>query len=130
LFFHFLNSAPLIRIEHSFLFLQPAQLIKIEHDFFYFVELLFAFKMGVKYFRTGTMPMRSQHDAFFQIHHDSLVAAEMPCFRACGKIVRFYRNAVVWRATIFMSSPSCLLLSLHNTFDFTAMPSFVAPRYL
>jgi hypothetical protein len=51
-------------------------------------------------------------------------------FRACGKIVYFYRDVIFGRATIFLISPSCLLLSLHNTFDFTAMPSFVAPRYL
>jgi hypothetical protein len=85
--------------------------------------------MGVKNFRTGTMPMRSQHDAFFQIHHDSLVITEMPCFRACGKIACFYRAAFFCYFTIFMFSPRCHVLMCHDIFDFTESPSFVAPRY-
>jgi hypothetical protein len=32
-------------------------------------------------------------------------------------------------ATIFMSSPRCHLWLRHDNFDFTEMPSFVAPRY-
>jgi hypothetical protein len=34
-----------------------------------------------------------------------------------------------WTATIFWISPRCLLLLHHDIYDFTAMPSFVAPRY-
>ena len=87
--------------------------------------------MGVKYFRTGTMPMRSQHDAFFQIHHDSLVVTEMPCFCACGKIACFYRAALFPRLrqdSLFL--PRCRRLARHDIYACTEMPFFVASRYL
>jgi hypothetical protein len=54
----------------------PSRLFVLARYFAFFA----AFKMGVKNFRTGTMPMRSQHDALFQIQHDSLFVAEMPSF--------------------------------------------------
>ena len=94
------------------LFSLPIRFIVRRFTILYFLA---AFKMGVKDFRIGTMPMRSQHDAFFQIHHGSLVFAEMPSFKSI---------------TIVLFAPRCHLLLHHNIYVSPWCPSFVAPRYL
>lgn len=64
----------------------------IHHQLFFFAKLFYrsalaryflfaAFKMGVKSVRIATILMRSQHDAFFPIHHDSFFFAAISIFR-------------------------------------------------
>ena len=82
-----------------------------------FTEMLLAFKMGVKIFRTGTMSMRSQHDALFQIHYDGWVVAETP-FSNPPRWCRRCRDARFQFTTIVSSLPRGLLSNLPRSLIF------------
>jgi hypothetical protein len=70
---------------------------------------LVVFKMGVKNVRITTMPMRSQHDVFFQIYHDSFFFAAMPSFQIRHDSFFFATMPSFQTTAIVSSLPRCLL---------------------
>jgi len=94
--------------------------------------------MGMKNVRITTMPMRSQHDVFFQIYHDSFFFAEMPSFQIHHNSFFFADMLSFKPITIisslpdafFPNSPQFLLCrdaffqTRHDSFFFAAMPIF------
>jgi hypothetical protein len=113
LLFHVLDSAPLIKIEHSFYFCSQHNLSN-SSTIFYFVDSLFAFEMGVKFFRAGTNVREASTILSFKF---ATIVSSLPI----GSFSNSPRSCRLCRDAFFQIQ--------HNTLNFTALPSFVFSRY-